>query len=203
MEETLKEIMGDAFKEGMSSDDIKAFFKNQVLSSGEYENKGKSAAEKKQLSDKIADLQKQLQDKMTDDEKKAQSDQATQQLIEDLKKQLQDSKASQSKMSAISLLAEAKITAGIKDGDKEFDKFVDEISFEDSEKTDRISKYVSSIVKNAYEAGKAAAIKDKLGKFGNFKNGSEGDSDEGNYGKQLAKRTQVDNKNAVDFFAKK
>ena len=57
MEEILKEMMGNAYKDGMTKEDITAFFKKQVLASGDYENAGKSKAEKKELSDKIAELQ--------------------------------------------------------------------------------------------------------------------------------------------------
>ena len=139
MEETLKEIMGDAYKDGMSKDDIQAFFKKQVLSSGEYTNSGKAKAEQKELNDKIASLQAELDAKMSDDDKKKKADADTKKLIEDLQKQLSESKSNQSKMSALSLLAEAKIKAGIKDEDTDFDEFVSGISFEDNEKTNKIS----------------------------------------------------------------
>ena len=69
MEEMLKEMMGDAYKDGMTKDDITAFFKKQVLSSGDYTNTGKATAEKKELSDKIAELQAELETKMTEDDK--------------------------------------------------------------------------------------------------------------------------------------
>lgn len=205
MEETLKEMMGSAYKEGMTKDDIQAFFKKQVLESGEYTNSGKAKAEQKELNDKIAELQAQLEAKMTDDDKKKKADADTQKLIENLQKQLSESKANQSKMSALSRLAEAKINAGIKDGDTEFDEFVTEISFEDGTKTDKISNYVSKLVKSAYEAGKSEAIKNKLGKIGSFKEGSDGDSedDEGAFGRQLARSTKRENKNEKNFFERK
>ena len=34
MEEMLKQIMGDAYKEDMTQEEIQAFFKNQVLGDG-------------------------------------------------------------------------------------------------------------------------------------------------------------------------
>lgn len=205
MEEMLKEMMGSAYKEGITKDEVQAFFKKQVLDSGEYTNSGKAKAEQKELNDKIADLQAQLEAKMTDDDKKKKADADTQKLIENLQKQLSESKANQSKMSAISKLAEAKINAGIKDGDTEFDEFVTEISFEDGIKTDKISNYVSKLVKNAYEAGKTEAIKNKLGKLGSFKEDSDGDSDndEGAFGRQLAQSTKRENRNEKNFFERK
>lgn len=202
----LKELMGDAYKEGITKEEVQDFFKKQVLSTGEYTNSGKAKAEQKELNDKIAELQAQLESKMTDDDKKKKADEDTKKLIEDLQKQLSESKSSLSKSNALSSLAEAKIKAGIKDNDKEYEEFISNISFEDSEKTDKISKYVSKIVANAYEVGKNEAIKNKLGKMGSFKEGQEGGSDgdeKGSYGKKLAQSTKVEVKGKKDFFERK
>lgn len=207
MEELLKEIMGNAYKDGMTKDDITAFFKKQVLASGDYENAGKSKAEKKELADKVAELQAELEAKMTDDDKKKKADADMQKMVEQLQKQLAESKVNQSKMTALSALAEAKLKAGIKDDDADFNEFVGGISFEDSEKTSKLSKYVSQIVANAYEAGKSEAIKNKLGKMGSFKDGNgnpgAGNSEEkGAFGKELAKATNYQAPEAKDFFAR-
>ena len=205
MEETLKEIMGESYKDSMSKDEIQAFFKKQILSSGEYTNSGKANAEKQELNSKISNLQAQLEAKMTDDEKNKKANADTQKLIQDLQKQLAESKSNQSKMSAISLLAEAKLKAGIKDDDNDFDNFISEISFEDNDKTTKISKYISKIVSDAYEIGKNEAIKNKLGKLGYFKenSGTDSDDDEGAFGRQLAQSTKRENKNAKNFFERK
>jgi len=206
----LKELMGDAYKEDMTKEEAQEFFKKQLLATGEYTNAGKAKAEQqeseKKLKDQIASLQAELEAKMTDDDKKKKADDDTRKLIEDLQKQLADSKASQSKMSAVSLLAEAKIKAGIKDGDKEFDNFINEISFEDSEKTSNIGKYISKIVANAYESGKSEAVKNKLGKMGSFKEGQDSDNsgdEKGSFGKQLAQSTKVEVKGEKNFFERK
>ena len=203
----LKELMGESYKEDMTKEEIQDFFKKQVLAGGEYTNTGKANAEKKELNDKIAQLQAELDSKMSDDDKKKKADEDTRKLIEDLQKQLADSKASQSKMSATSLLAEAKIKAGIKDGDKDFDDFISEISFEDSEKTSKIGKYISKIVANAYETGKSEAVKNKLGKMGSFKEGQDTDGnngdEKGSFGKQLAQTTRVEVKGEKNFFERK
>lgn len=202
----LKELMGDAYKEGMTKEEVQDFFKKQVLATGEYTNSGKAKAEQKELNDKIAELQAQLESKMTDDDKKKKADEDTKKLIEDLQKQLSESKSSLSRSNALSSLAEAKIKAGIKDNDKEYDDFVSSISFEDSEKTDKISKYISKIVANAYEVGKNEAIKNKLGKMGSFKegqdDGSNGD-EKGSFGKKLAQSTKVEVNGKKNFFERK
>ena len=200
----LKELMGEDYKEGMSKEDIQSFFKKQVLSSGEYTNTGKANAEKQELNNTIADLKKQLEEKMTDDDKKKQAAADTQKLIEDLQKQLADSKANQSKMTAISELANAKTLANIKDNDSEYDEFVSNISFEDSEKTDKISKYIAKIINSAYENGKSEAIKNKLGKMGSFKEGQDSQEPEkGSFGKELAQKTKIDTTGKKNFFERK
>ena len=161
----LKELMGDEYKEGMTKDDVQAFFKKQVLATGEYTNSGKAKAEQKQLNDKIAELQSQLEAKMTDDDKKKKADE-----------------------------------------DKEYDEFLSGISFEDNDKTEKISKYISKIVSSAYEAGKSEAIKNKLGKMGSFKEGQDGDGngdEKGSYGKQLAQSTKTQQPEVKNFFERK
>lgn len=201
----LKELMGDAYQEGMTKEDVQAYFKKQVLSGGDYVNTGKANAEKQELNSKIAELQRQLSNKMTDDEKKAKQDEDTQKLIKDLQKQLSESKASLSKRTAISSLAEAKVKAGIKDDDKDFEEFIGGISFEDNDKTEKISKYISKIVTDAYESGKSEAIKNKLGKMGAFKEGQDtGNGDEkGSFGKELAQSTKIELEGKKNFFERK
>lgn len=203
MDEMLKEIMGDAFKDNMSKDDVQAFFKKQVLSGGEYVNSGKANAEKKALSDQIASLQTELDSKMSDDDKKKKEDADMKKMIEKLQKELSESKSNQSKMSALAYLAEAKTQAGIQDGDTDFDDFITNIAFEDKDKTDSVSKYVASLVKNAYEAGKKLSDTKDLGKMGAFNNGSTaGSEDKGAFGKELAQSTN-NTKGQVDFFERK
>lgn len=203
--EFLKELMGDAYRDDLTKEEIQAFFKKQVLSSGEYTNAGKAKAEKDDLNKQIASLQSQLEEKMTDDDKKKKADEDTRKLIENLQKQLAESKFSQSRMTASAALAGARAKAGIKDDDTEYDEFIASIAFEDNEKTDKVSKYISKIISNAYEAGKSEAIKNKLGKMGSFKEGqdADGSQEKGTFGKELAQATKVDTKVQKDFFERK
>lgn len=203
--ELLKELMGNAYKDDLTKEEIEAFFKKQVVSSGEYTNAGKAKAEKAELNNQIADLQAQLEAKMSEDDKKKKTEADTKKLIEDLQKQLAASKSSQSKMAVTAALAEAKTKAGIKDDDAEYDEFLSNIAFEDSDKTDKVSKYISKIILNAYESGKSEAIKNKLGKMGSFKEGQDGDGsqEKGAFGKELAQSTKVDTKVQKDFFERK
>lgn len=204
----LKELLGEAYQEGMTAEDVKAYFKKQVLESGEYVNKGKAEAEKKAAEDSLSELKKQLQEKMTEDEKKKAADVETQNLIKKLQEELAQSKSTMSRNTAQSSLAEAKIKAGIKDNDKDFEEFISNIAFEDNEKTDKVSKYISKIVASAYEAGKSETVKNKLGKMGTFKEGQDGTKgsegeEKGAYGKELAQQTKVTIPNEKNFFERK
>ena len=198
----LKELMGDAYKEDITDDEVQAFFKKQILASGDYENKDKANSEKKKLENQIADLQKELAGKMTDDEKKQAQDKEMQKLVEKLQKELAQSNLTISKKTASGYLSNLKTKAGIKDDDTDFEDFISNIAFEDNDKTDKISKYIANMVTNAYETGKNDAVKGKLGKMGSFKEGQEGASlEKGAFGKELAETTKVDNK-VPDFFKK-
>lgn len=197
----LKELLGDAYKEDITADEVKAIFKKQLLASGEYENKGKADGDKKRLENQIADLQNQLAGKMTDDEKKQAQDKEMQKLIEKLQKQLAESNMTISKKTANGYLSGLRGKAGIKDDDTDFDDFISNIAFEDNVKTDKISKYIASMVSNAYETGKNDAIKDKLGKMGSFKEGQDGNSQEkGAFGKELAQSLKTETSVSKDFF---
>lgn len=204
MDEVLKEIMGESYKEGMSKEDVQNFFKKQVLSGGDYVNSGKANAEKKELNDKLAALQAELDSKMTDDDKKKKEEADTKKLIEKLQKELSESKSNQSKMSALAYLSEAKTQAGIQDGDTDFDNFISNIAFEDKDKTDNVSKYIASLVKNAYENGKKSADIKDLGKMGSFEvgegtDGKEEESVGARLGKAKAAQAAI---SAKDFITK-
>jgi hypothetical protein len=204
MDEVLKEIMGESYKEGMSKDDVQNFFKKQVLSGGDYVNSGKANAEKKALNDQIANLQAELDSKMSDEDKKKKESADLMKKFQQMEKLVAEKSAAISKMSALAYLSEAKTQAGIQDGDTDFDNFISNIAFEDKEKTDNVSKYIASLVKNAYEAGKKTADKNELGKMGAFKAGSDAGSEEkGAFGKELAQSTKVETKGQKDFFERK
>lgn len=208
----LKELMGDAYKEGITAEEVQAFFKNQMLSTGKYVNKEMADAEQRKLQKEVDDYKIQLDDyktqlgsKMTDDEKKQVADEDTKKLIEQLQRQLAESNLTISKKTALSSLSGIKSKAGIKDDDKEFDDFIANIAFEDNSKTDKISQYISKIVTSAYESGKNDATKEKLAKMGSFKGGqdTEGSEERGAFGKQLAQTMKTETTVKKDFFERK
>ena len=191
MDELLKQIMGESYKEDMTQNDIQEFFKNQVLGSGDYVNKGKSDAEIKKLKDALNAKNLELQNRMTDDEKKKAADDALKAQLEELQQQLLAGKISNSEYKAMGITAKTRLNSGIADDDKDFGEFINSISSEDEVKTSKIANYVNTIVEKAYEKGKIDATKNKLGEMGNFKNGSneggEGKSEAEELAERLAK----------------
>lgn len=201
MEEMLKQIMGDAYKEDMTQEEIQAFFKNQVLGDGKYVNKEMAEAEKKKLQDALDAKNLELQNKMTDDEKKAAADQALKDQLEELKKQLLEGKINNSEYKAMSITAKARLNTGIADDDKEFVEFINSISSEDEVKTSKIANYINTLVEKAYEKGKADITKNKFGDMGNFKsvdgNGDNGKTEAEERAERLAKaNTSVKKENS-------
>lgn len=173
MEELMKQILGDSYKENMTQEEIQTFFKNQVLGSGNYVNKEKAEAEKKKLQDDLDAKNLELQNKMTDDEKKAAADKELKNQLEQLKQQLLEGKINNSLYKAKSITAKARLNSGVEDNDEDFEEFISAIATDDEEKTSKIAKYVNTIVEKAYEKGKTDATKNKLGAMGNFKTGSD------------------------------
>lgn len=173
MEELMKQILGDSYKENMTQEEIQTFFKNQVLGSGNYVNKEKAEAEKKKLQDDLDAKNLELQNKMTDDEKKAAADKELKNQLEQLKQQLLEGKINNSLYKAKSITAKARLNSGVEDNDEDFEDFISAIATDDEEKTSKIAKYVNTIVEKAYEKGKTDATKNKLGAMGNFKTGSD------------------------------
>jgi uncharacterized membrane protein len=198
MEEMLKEIMGEAYKENMTSDEIQTFFKNQVLGSGNYVNKDAAEAEKRKLQNALDTANNELKNKMTDDEKKAAADQELQNQLEELKKQLAEGKVNNSQYKAMSLTSKGRTNAGIEENDKDFSEFIAAISTEDEAKTTKIASYVNTLIEKAYEKGKADITKNKLGGMGNFNTNSNSDGNNGkSEAEEIAERLAKGNATSV------
>lgn len=196
----LQEMLGDAFHEGMTIDEINTALSGKKfadLSTGGYVDKNKYNAD---LQAKDAELQKKAQElsaKMTAEEKAQAADAEKDALIESLKKQILDSNVYNSKSTAESIMAKSKSTLGISDGDASYDNFIKSISTDNVETTKVLATYINKLVQDGYNKGRDDASKDNLGNFGknvNTTSTGNGESVE-NYGAQLAKSTvtkQVD-----------
>ena len=174
---SLEEIMGSSYRADMTQDEVTAYFKNQVLSGGEYVSKAKADADKSDSAKKIAELEAKLNGNLSDEDRKAKE-------LEDLKAELEAlresgrlSKIETAKLKAQGALAEMRITLDIKEDDKEYKTFMENISGEDSAKTESISKYINKLVKDAYEKGKSESTKKNLGTMGNQYTGGSTDKE--------------------------
>ena len=185
-EEQLKQLLGENF------DGAKDFFKNQVLGGGEYVRKEMADAEKAKLNQALQVANDKIKSKMSDEEKSAADAKAQQELIETLQAQLKAQTLKSNQSQALGNIAEATTLIGIKGDDKDFTKFIENISVEDADKTNEVSKYINKLVKDAYEKGKSEATKQNLGKMGNFNANSNNGSDD-NKTESIATRLAKEN----------
>lgn len=171
---SLKEILGEDYREDMTDDEIRSAMEKNFLASGKYENKEKVDAERrKAASDKKA-LEEKIKSKMSEDELSAKELEDLKSQIEALKNEKIESNKKYSRTISTANMSEAKTLLEIKEGDKEFEEFLDFISGEDSEISSKTSSYVMKLVKNAYEKGKALATKENLGEMGKTVLGADG-----------------------------
>lgn len=170
----LKELLGDDFKDDMTAEDITGIMEKRLLATGKYENKEKVDAERKKAKQEKADLEAKFKSKMTDDELSQKEMDDLKAEIEALKAEKAESNKKYSKTLTESNMSEAKTLLEIKDSDKEFLEFMQNISVENSEIAGKTSRYVMKMIKDAYEKGKAQGTKESLGKMGESIIGEDG-----------------------------
>lgn len=201
----LQALMGDSYKEGMTLDDVNAFFKGKKfadLSTGQYVDKSKYENQVNSLTSKLNAKEQELNAKLTDDEKNAKASQEQADRIAELEQLLKDNTINGNKNVVNGLLQGSRDILGIQSTDKDFNSFVDNITTEDSKKTSEIANYMVKIVKDAYEKGKQDATKDAMGNFGQHKGqGTDGNGSNaiGDLGKQLANSKNKE-KETYDYF---
>ena len=181
MEDEIKELLGENYHEGMTAKDVQQAFNKMLLNTGKYVNKDNADAQERKIKadyeKQINELNQTLNTKLTDDEKAKAAQKQRDEEFEAMKKMLAESKLNASLLNFKNNINEAKGLAGIEEDDEDFSKFVSNATLEDNEKNDSVSKYINSIVKKAYEKGKADAVKDQLGNMGKDGKGSQGDDD--------------------------
>lgn len=164
----LQKLLGDAYKEGMSIDDINAALQGKKfadLSTGAYVDKNKYDADIKAKNDELQKKAQELASKMTADEKAQADVLAKDKLIESLQKKIKEDAISSSKSNAASILAANKKLLGIGDDDSSYDDFISSISSENFETTKTIATYINKLVTDSYEKGKKDSGRDGLGNF--------------------------------------
>ena len=201
----LKELMGDAYKDGITVEEITSLFEGKKfadLGTGQYVDKNKFDNTVNDLTKKLTDANNQLNAKLSDDEKAQQAQQEQIAEIERLKKLLSENTINGNKNTIISVLASTRETLGVDVADKDFTKFVENITTEDSSKSTEIANYVAKVVKNAYDKGKQDATKDAMGDFGKGKGqqGADPDDEIGKMGKKLAGLNNKNAKKTYNYF---
>ena len=196
----LQEMLGDAYHEGMTIDEINSALQNKKfadLSTGAYVDKNKYDADIKAANTKAQEAATQLKGKLSEDEQREAEKAADKARITELETLLKDSKVTNSKSKAESLISEARTLLDIKSDDAKFKDFIDSVSSEDLDKTTALVSYINKLVKDSYEKGKKDSTKNALGNFSKDVKSSESDGGKavGSLGKEIA---QANSNKAVD-----
>lgn len=203
----LKEMLGDAYKDGMTFDEINNFFADKKfadLSTGNYVDKNKYESEVKTLQEQLSAKDTELKNRLSDDEKASLAQKEKDNEIERLKQMLKDNTINGNKSTVNGITHSVRDMLGLDVNDKEFTAFVDNITSEDSSKSTSVATYVSKLVKDAYEKGKKDANKDNMGQLGKGKGNESSqepnDKDKlGEFGKKLASMNGS-SKQKFDYF---
>ena len=193
--ENLKNVLGEAYHEGITAEEVNNFFAGQSfadLSTGQYVDKHKYERDIQTLNATITEKQNALNAKLTDDEKRQAAANADKAEIARLQKLLQENSINSNKDLAIGTMSSVKSLLELKDDDNEYNTFIDTIVSEDRGKTNLIATYISKITKDAYEKGKKDSTKDAMGNFGKGKGKSNtnGNDEIGSIGKRLAEQNK-------------
>lgn len=201
----LKEVLGDAYKEGMTFEEVSNFFEGKKfadLSTGNYVDKNKYESEVNSLKTQLSEKDTALRNKMSDDEKAKLAQQEKDAEIERLKTMLTNNTISGNKNTVNGITLSAREILGLDANDESYVSFVNNITTEDTTKSSSIATYVTKLVKDAYEKGKKDATKDDMGSMGKGKgndNGQSNPKDElGEFGKKLASMSAP--KEKFDYF---
>ena len=203
----LKEMLGDAYKDGITFDEINNFFADKKfadLSTGNYVDKNKYESEVKTLQEQLSAKDTELKNRLSDDEKVSLAQKEKDNEIERLKQMLKDNTINGNKSTVNGITHSVRDMLGLDVNDKDFMAFVDNITSEDSSKSTSVATYVSKLVKDAYEKGKKDANKDNMGQLGKGKGNESSqepnDKDKlGEFGKKLASMNSS-NKQKFDYF---
>jgi hypothetical protein len=191
----LQEMLGDAFHEGMSIDEINTALSGKKfadLSTGNYVDKNKYDADLKAKDSEIQRKAEALSQKMSDDEKKAAAEAEKDALIERLEQQIKNQTIDTNRTKAETLTTDVRTILDIKADDEGYKGLLDTLSNIDGDRPSVVATYINKLVKESYEKGKKDATKDSLGKFadGVGKQSTPGKEEVGSFGKKLAESTK-------------
>lgn len=191
----LKEILGEAYHEGMTYEEVATALSGMKLadlSTGAYVDKNKYEADVKAKDTEIQKQAQALHDKMTADEQKAAEDAAKDARIAELEKSLREQIVSSNRDKASAITNDIKTILDIKSDDNAFATFVESIASDNSDATTTLATYITKLVKDSYEKGKKDSTKNKLGDFGKGvgTQPTKPENEIGSLGKELAKNSK-------------
>lgn len=195
----LQELLGEAYKEDMSIEDINNALQGKNLadlSTGNYVDINKYNREIQDLQAKLSTKESEIQKVNTNANHESSENQA---LINQLQEQLKALELESNKSNAIASMSEAKALLEIKDNDVEYASFLDNLSGLNKDVSHNLTSYVSKQIKNAYEKGKQDGLKNGLGDMGKQKGSSSNGAKKENFGKELAQKMNA-NVSTVDYF---
>ena len=195
----LQELLGEAYKEDMSIEDINNALQGKNLadlSTGNYVDINKYNREIQDLQAKLSTKESEIQKVNTNANHESSENQA---LINQLQEQLKALELERNKSNAIASMSEAKTLLEIKDNDVEYASFLDNLSGLNKDVSHNLTSYVSKQIKNAYEKGKQDGLKNGLGDMGKQKGSSSNGAKKENFGKELAQKMNA-NVSTVDYF---
>ena len=149
----LEEMLGEAYHEGMSIEEINTALSDKKfadLSTGNYVDVNKYNREIQELQSKLQTKESEIQKVNTSATNESTENQA---LINQLQEQLKALEKENNKSNAMASMSEAKSLLEIKDTDNEYTSFLDNISNLQKDTANVISGYFSKQIKNAYEKG--------------------------------------------------
>lgn len=195
----LQELLGEAYKDDMSIEDINNALQGKNLadlSTGNYVDINKYNREIQDLQAKLTKKESEIQTVNTNANHESSENQA---LINQLQEQLKALELESNKSNAIASMSEAKTLLEIKDNDVEYASFLDNLSGLNKDVSHNLTSYVSKQIKNAYEKGKQDGLKNGLGDMGKQKGSSSNGAKKENFGKELAQKMNA-NVSTVDYF---
>lgn len=195
----LQELLGEAYNENMSIEDINNALQGKNLadlSTGNYVDINKYNREIQDLQAKLTKKESEIQTVNTNANHESSENQA---LINQLQEQLKALELESNKSNAIASMSEAKTLLEIKDNDVEYASFLDNLSGLNKDVSHSLTSYVSKQIKNAYEKGKQDGLKNGLGDMGKQKGSSSNGAKKENFGKELAQKMNA-NVSTVDYF---
>lgn len=190
----LQTMLGDAFREDMTIDDINTALSGKKfadLSTGAYVDKNKYEADINAMKSEVQKKAEELHQKMSDDEKKLAAEAEKDDYIKKLEQTIKEQTLDTNRSKAETFTTDVRTILELKDDDNSYKEFINVISNIENGKSSDVATYVNKLVKESYEKGKKDATKDNLGNFSNGvgKQGSDKKDEIGAFGKSLAQST--------------